>query len=396
MNTIIYKTLLIPVNCKQKDLKYLYNCNKLSAQVWNFCIELDKKFKEENGKFIGMSDLQKQTKKCVQIHSKGIHHVVHKYLFARDAMWKSIKAKHENSNKVNLPYKQKKYYPTGWDYQALKVDYDKGVIYLSKPMADGKKSKPVKCYAKTIPKNIAEIELIYRNKLYLAVKYKTENNLQKIKSDNVSAIDLGEIHSITAIDNNENALIVTGRKLRSIKRLRNKEQGGIYKRLSKCTKGSIQYKKYMKALNNLKTKFDFKIVDAVHKITKHYVDYCIKNEINIVYYGDLDSCTRNSKDRIGRFVGQKLNQWEYGQIMQQLHNKLERHNIKLIKVSEAYSSQTCAKCGKLNKPKGRNYKCNCGYKIHRDVNGAINILNMNNEYGYQIIKYDNFKYLRIE
>lgn len=318
-------------------------------------------------------------------------------------MFRSIKAKHENSNKVKLPYRNKKFFTTGWDYQSFYVKKELGIIKLGRPQpkdenGKNKKPNPVICHVKTIPDNIVEIELIYTNKLCLAIKYKVEDTYKKIQSNNVAAIDLGEIHAITSIDNNGNALIITGRKLRSDKRLRNKEQGRIYNRISKCAKRSKQRKKYLKALNNLKVKFDAKILDSIHKITKLYVDYCVQNDIGTVYYGDLDSCTRGTaEDHIGsRNIRQKLSQWNYGLIMLQLENKLSRYNIKLIKVKEYYTSKKCPKCGKLNKPNGRNYCCECGYTMHRDVNGAINILNDNNTYGYKVTRYNKIiKYLRI-
>ena len=51
-----YKTLLIPVNCNKKDYEYLLNCNKLSAEVWNLCLELDQKYKNETGKYINRNE----------------------------------------------------------------------------------------------------------------------------------------------------------------------------------------------------------------------------------------------------------------------------------------------------------------------------------------------------
>jgi putative transposase len=398
-----YKTIIVPVKCSKKDLNYLYFCNRQSAEVWNKCVEEDKIFYKETGKFIQQSDLQRIMKQYVPIHSKNINHVVHAYLDSRNAMFKSKIAKHENSNKVRLPYKMKKYFTTGWDYQALQVKKEEGIIKLGKPQPRNENGKKIKCAhvichvkPENIPNNIVEIELIYTNKLCLAIKYKVGDTYIKIKSDNVASIDLGEIHSITSIDNNGNAIIITGRKIRSDKRFRNKEQGVLFKRIAKCTKGSNQRKKYMKALNNLKTKFDAKELDSVHKITKLYENFCIQNDISTVYYGDLDSCTRDtSKDHIsGKVVRQKLSQWCYGLIMLQLENKLSRHGIKLIKVKEYYTSKKCPVCGLHNKPNGRNYECTCGYAMHRDVNGAINILNDNG--GFKVQKYNNLKYLRVE
>ena len=42
-------------------------------------------------------------------------------------------------------------------------------------------------------------------------------------------------------------------------------------------------------------------------------------------------------------------------------------------IDEAYTSQTCPKCGNRKKPNNREYKCKCGLTYHRDGIGAINI-----------------------
>lgn len=365
------------------------------------CVKSDQEYNKQCGKYLGLSALEQITKKQVPIIlANSINAVVIKYLSARDAMFRSIKSKHENSNKVKLPYKEKKFYNTKWTYQNIKIYKDKGYLTLAKPVLPdeqgiNRKQKPIKCHLKSIPDNIVEIELIYRNGLKLAIKTKQENDNVLIQSNNEASIDLGEIHSITSIDNNENAIIITGRKIRDIKRLRNKELGKLRSRQSKCVKGSKQYKKYSKAIWVLKYNTDNKILDAVHKTTKLYLDYCLQNNISTVYYGDLDSCTRNTKeeDRGSRKTRQKLSQWSYGLIMLQLENKLSRHGIKLIKVKEYWTSKKCPYCGKLNAPKGRNYQCECGYVMHRDVNGAINILNDNSQ--YKVTRYSNLKYLRI-
>ncbi len=395
----MYKTVIIPVKCNKTDYAYLMTLNKLSAEVWNHCIDLDKECVKQTGKFMTMKNMQTAVKNYNGLHAKGISFVYHKYLVARDAMFKSINAKHENSEKVKLPYRYKKYYNTGWDYQSIKIDKNKGTIKMSKPLTviNGKRRllQPICCYAKTIPDNIVEIELLYRNGLYLAIKYKTDDKINLIQSANSASIDLGEIHAITSIDTQGHAIIITGRKLRSIKRLRDKEQGKIRSKISKCTKGSRQFTKYSRALYKIKDKSDKCILDCVHKITKLYLDYCLENQISIVYYGDLDSCTRNTHQdkKASKKVGQKLNEWNFGLLMLQLENKLGRYGIKLIKISEAYTSQTCPACGKHNHPNNRVYQCECGYKQHRDIVGAINILN--NNVGAKIQYYSSKKYLRI-
>jgi len=394
LENFFYKTVLVPIKCNKTDYDYLLKCNKWSAEAWNYCVEKDNENYETNKKYLTRNELQTLVKGYTPLHAMGNQHVSAEYYTSREAMFKSRKANHKNSYSVRLPYKEKKFMPTGWNQNCIVVDYENKIIKLARKMNGNVKLTPVICHCKTIPNYIVEIELIYKNGLYLAIKYKEPKVNENIISNNSAAIDLGEIHSITSIDNNGNAIIITGRKIREIKRYRNKEMGKLKSKMSKCEKGSNNYKKYNHALWNLKYKIDRQILDCVHKITKLYLDYCLENNISKIYYGDLDSCTRNSSERVGKIAGQKLNQWNYGEIMQQLHNKLERYGIELVKVSEAYTSQTCPSCGKRHKPTNRNYICECGYTQHRDLVGAMNILNFNE--GTNLKEYKTLKYLRIE
>jgi putative transposase len=306
-------------------------------------------------------------------------------------MWQSRKAKHKESHNVELPYKQKKYLPTGWDYQAISVNYEKHYLNLAGIKGRGK----IKCRVKSLPQSIVEVELVYTDKYYLSIKYKEEDSKQLIQSENVCGLDLGEIHAITAVDNNGNAIIITNRKVRSMVRLKDKREGEIVSLRSKCAKGSVQYKKYTKAIYRIKSEFDRKIGDAIHKQTKLFMDYCIKNNIGTVYYGDLDTVTRNSKGRLSEKTNHKLNMWRFGQVVLQLNNKLSRYGIKLVKINEAYTTQTCPRCNNRKKQSNRNYKCKeCGYEQHRDIVGAINILNGNSD--YRVENYINKVYLQID
>ena len=394
-NGYFYKTMIIPVKCSKEDYQYLMQCSRWAGDCWNAIVEADNAFYSDNNRYMNKGELQTFVKNRTPLHAVGNQHVYLKYFTARDAMFRSIKAKHENSNKVKLPYKMKKYFVVGWNVFCYVIDYKSSVVKLAKKVDENRQQqKQVCCHFKTMPKHVVEIELIYRNGLCLAVKYKEPKTNTDIKEVNVAAIDFGEIHSISSIDNNGNAVIITGRKIRSIKRLQNKEQAKLRSKRSKLTKGSRQYKKYSRAIYNLKIKTDRQILDCVHKISKLYLDYCIQNGVSKVYYGDLDSCTRGTSGKINNIVGQKLNDWCYGLLTLQLENKLSRYGIELVKVSEAFSSQTCPQCGERHKPTGRNYICKCGYEQHRDLVGAMNILNFN-EKDIHIERYKNLKYLRI-
>lgn len=391
-----YKTMIIPVKCSKSDYDYLLQCREWAGQCWNELVKADKNCYAETGKCMTRSELQKYVKDVTPLHASGNQHVFVKYFSARDAMFKSIQANHANSDKVELPYKDKKYFVVGWNVFCFTIDYSNNKIYLArKRIRNGLNRPPVCCSFKNLPKHVVEIELVYRKGLCLVIKYKDPKVNEDIISDNVAAIDLGEIHSISSIDSNGNAVIITGRKIRDIKRFRNKEYGKIRSKRSHTEIGSRQYNKYTDAIYKLEIKSKNQLSDCVHKISKMYLDFCIENNISKVYYGDLDSCIRNTKGKRSKKVNQKLSQWCFGQLIEQLENKLGRYGIKMIKVSEAYSSQTCPHCGKRHKPTNRNYECKCGYVQHRDLVGAMNILNFN-EKDVHIERYENLKYLRID
>lgn len=65
---------------------------------------------------------------------------------------------------------------------------------------------------------------------------------------------------------------------------------------------------------------------------------------------------------------------------QQLAYKAIRHGVLFAEVNEAYSTQTCSRCGSVEGPKGvaglgiRGWTCSCGAVHDRDTNAAMNIL----------------------
>jgi putative transposase len=193
---------------------------------------------------------------------------------------------------------------------------------------------------------------------------------------NSVGVDLGEIHSIAAFGEQGEALIVTGRKLRSIHRLRNKKLAELKRLQSKCKKGSRQWKKYQKAKRYLLSKSARQLQDALHKTTKQFVDWCIQHSVSDVYMGDPEGVERytRKKKKANRKQAQKLSSWSFGKIKDYLNYKLEQRGIHPHLVDEAYTSQTCPVCKKRKKIASRNYGCPCGYREHRDVHGARNIL----------------------
>lgn len=396
----IYKSYIIPIkNLPQKDIDYLFECNRESAKVWNECLRINKEYWNNEQKYVDTNYLQTKLKgfskvlpsNCVQVTIK-------KFMGAITGIQRARKA---GRTDMKYPWKQKNFYNTIWKGQSVKVKYN--YLLLCKPMdkINKKLLPPIKIYSEYIPPNICYAEILYDNGLKLALNYWIDSeDYEQIDSNNISAIDLGEIHTITSVDTIGNTQIITGRRLRSYQRFRNKELGKIQHKLSKCKKGSRNYKKYRQTIRKLTSKSNSKITNELHKISKLYTNYTVKNKIKTVIVGELANFNMNLKNiKGGGGKLQKLVQWNYGQLINMLTYKLARYGVTVTEISEAYTSQTCPNCGHKYKPKGRNYICSeCGFTLHRDVVGAYNILSKYINDG-KILKMDlelkPLKYLRI-
>ena len=237
----------------------------------------------------------------------------------------------------------------------------------------------------------------------LCLSYEDGFHAEENNHKHTAAIDLGEIHSIASVCENNQGIIITGRKLRSIKRLRNKKLSELQRKMSKCKKGSNQWKKYYRANQFILSKSQAQLTDVLHKTTKNFADWCAEQHVKHVAVGKVEGVQRQtsakrkkSKRKRRTLVSQKLSQWQFGKIKDYLEYKLKAKGITLSEIDEVYSSQTCPVCTRLNKRSGRVYSCTCGYKQHRDIHGASNLLSRA-IYGrfQQVVTNVQIKYLRV-
>lgn len=370
----------------------LFACNRISAEIWNECLAIAKAYAGRNdGKWIGKSQLQAELKGKYPLHSQSIQAVCHTYLFARNSAHQAKSKGFTNK----YPYKTKQHFNTKWVDQAFKIEGN--TVLLSLGIQDGKRQKPIRITVAQLPNaEIKEIELVYDQKLMLSLTYdngiaSTENN-----GIHITGVDLGEIHSIAATSTENKSILVTGRQIRSIHRLRNKKIAEIQKLMSKCKKGSRQWKKYNRAKQFILSKSDRQLNDAIHKTTKNFVQWCVANRVKEVVVGQVEGVQRNTKGKRRKLVNQKLSNWSFGKIQKQLAYKLEEHGTSLTTIDESYTSQQCPCCPRRKKTSIRNYNCVCGYHEHRDIHGSKGILS---KHLYGDIRYlgetKEKKYLRI-
>ena len=157
----------------------------------------------------------------------------------------------------------------------------------------------------------------------------------------------------------------------SLYRHRNKVLAKFSHAISQCPRHSKRWWKLTRRKWKRIRKIDNQINDALNKHTTKFVNLCQKRGIGTIVLGDLTGIRENIN--YGKRTNQKLHQWAFSKVAQLIIYKAKVLGIKVELIDEAYTSQTCPKCGNRKKPTNRNYTCRCGFKYHRDGVGAINI-----------------------
>jgi len=194
------------------------------------------------------------------------------------------------------------------------------------------------------------------------------------------SVDLGLHNLMTCYPNTGAPSFIVGRKYLSICSKYNKETARVQAQWSgyQSRKG-IQHPKSSRHIRNLYRKRTDTIRDYLHKCTRAVVKYCEENDIHTVVIGDWRNIRKNAN--LGSITNQKLHALPFRQMYQLLEYKLLLSGIRLVKHSEAYSSQ----CGpdtpavaeqyadKRNRVK-RGLFVSCEVSYNADALGAYNIL----------------------
>jgi len=197
-------------------------------------------------------------------------------------------------------------------------------------------------------------------------------------------------HLAAVTTNTEQALIVTGRGIRSLKRHRQKQLGHLAKKQSRSKKYSRRWKKLQRAKNKVCKRNDRRIRDQRHKATRQVITFCVSNEVGTLFIGNPHGVrTRDC----GRHHNSRMALWEYGKDIDYLTHKAKQAHISCFTGSERGTSSQCPRCGHRHKPKNRNWVCRaCGFTGHRDLVGSVNMHKL--AYGTPVMFPRSVTYLR--
>lgn len=206
---------------------------------------------------------------------------------------------------------------------------------------------------------------------YYKTKKKTKNTQKRIAS-----IDVGQNNLMTVTSNVFHPIIYNGKPVKSVNQFYNKIKAKEQSRLIK--ENNVDWSKKLSKLTLWR---ENQISNYFHKVTHHFVNYCIANDIDTVIIGRNQQWKDNIN--LGKKVNQNFVSIPFGKLYDLLKYKLELNGINYIETEESYTS----KCSFIDREEithhdsyvGRRvkrglFRSKDGVKYNADINGSLNIL----------------------
>ena len=283
--------------------------------------------------------------------------------------------KNKQANKYDKPVRLPKYLDKKTGRQI--VHYDKQSLRSKK---DGfiKLAKSDIRFQTKIPKNkIQYLQIVpCGNHIKVLIGYYKTKSAQKPSNKRFASIDIGMNNLMTVTSNVFHPIIYNGKPVKSVNQFYNKIKAQEQSRLMK--QNNVYWSK---KLGQLTLWRENQISNYFHKVTHHFVNHCIANNIDTVIIGRNQQWKDNIN--LGKRVNQNFVSIPFGQLYRLLKYKLELNGINYIETEESHTS----KCSFIDKEEichhdlyvGRRvkrglFKSKDGYKYNADVNGSLNIL----------------------
>ena len=159
----------------------------------------------------------------------------------------------------------------------------------------------------------------------------------------------------------------------SVKFYGNGRQNKYMRRHYKYLRKKLQSAKKPKAVERINNKEQRIMKDIDHKISHDIVKTAVAHNVSVIKLERLENI--RSTTRTSRKNNPNLHTWSFYRLTKFIEYKAKLAGISVEYVNPAYTSQKCPICGNVHHANDRKYTCKCGYHTHRDVLGAINIMN---------------------
>ena len=242
--------------------------------------------------------------------------------------------------------------------------------YIEFPVMINGKSKRISVFVKLTDRQKA----LFSNAKFGTMRIVTKNHTlvtqivynvaePELKSDgNVMGVDLGiKCPAVSYCSDGSIKFYGNGRK--------NKYMRRHYAYLRK----KLQASKKIKAVKRINDKEQRIMRDIDHKLSHDIVETAVAHNVKVIKLEQLQNI--RSTTRKSRKNNHSLHTWSFYRLAQFIEYKAKLAGISVEYVNPAYTSQTCPICGHVHHANDRNYICECGFHIHRDLLGAMNICN---------------------
>lgn len=212
------------------------------------------------------------------------------------------------------------------------------------------------------------------NRMFLHVSVTCENpQLEDFYCANTVGIDRGLRFTAVTYDSKGKTVFYSGAQI--------KQKRAHYKRIrsSLQRKRTPSSRRRLKAIGHRENRW---MRDVNHCVAKALVNSQPKHTYFVLE--DLSN-VREATECVCYKQRYYTVSWPYYDLEQKITYKARLHECVTVKVDPAYTSQTCPKCGNVNK-KNRNkrthtFKCiRCGYQSNDDRIAAMNLFNKGNKY----------------
>ncbi|NPE08498.1 MAG: IS200/IS605 family element transposase accessory protein TnpB [Asgard group archaeon] len=200
------------------------------------------------------------------------------------------------------------------------------------------------------------LELVYEKEAKLIMEREVEK---------VLGLDLG-INNLVATSD---GLLIKGGVVKSINQFFNKRMAKFQAQLNKQELRNSNRKQAL-----MRWRYN-QLHDLLHKASRTIIRHCITNNITTLVIGRNKNWKQNI--RMNRRNNQKFSSVPFYKLIRMIQYKAEEQGIKVLLISEEYTSQTCSictSCSRSNRKHRGLFVCkNCFLVINADVNAARNI-----------------------
>ncbi|MHA2345583.1 MAG: RNA-guided endonuclease InsQ/TnpB family protein, partial [Candidatus Hodarchaeales archaeon] len=180
-------------------------------------------------------------------------------------------------------------------------------------------------------------------------------------------LDLGVTNLVATSD----GMLVKGGVVKTINQWYNKQLAYFKSRMKKENQRDSTHR--IQRLNRVRTN---KLRDCFHQTSRNLINHCLQNNITTLVIGYNRYWKQHCQ--LGKRINQSFVQIPFLELVRMFEYKARLAGITIIRVSEAFTSQKCSKCGIIDKRNRRSrglYSCSsCGLCLNADCNAARNIL----------------------